>query len=56
METKQERVLAYKLARTIDKDELADVAGGAIMTGKQSVRPSGVIGNWDVSWDVSVDW
>ena len=56
MEIKQERVLAYKLARTIDKEDLADVAGGQIMTGKQSIKPSGASGNWDFSWDVSVDW
>ncbi len=53
---KQERVLAYRLAQTLDEHELAEVAGGEVSTGKTTVRPSGSPGSWDMSWDVSLDW
>lgn len=58
MEKRNERVLAYTLARVIDIDELAEVSGGgagrAQMTSKQTVKATNA--GIDVAYDVSVDW
>lgn len=54
MEKNEERVLAYKLAKEIDINDLDDISGG-------SVRPTGgptgsYPGNMDGAVDTTVDW
>ncbi len=58
MESNQERVLAYQLARVIEHDELGEVSGGSHMCSHMTMRPSGAGGLQDVdgTLDVSVDW
>ncbi len=59
METNQNRVLAYNLAKELDPKELNDVSGGAnswSSTHHYSGGPTGQIGSMDGKVDVSVDW
>lgn len=54
MEKRNERVLAYKLAKEIDNDELDNVSGGSVhkttrVTGDSARGP-------DCEVDVTVDW
>lgn len=56
MEKQQERVLAYKLAKEIDHDQLSDVSGGSWMTSRMTFGPTGSSGSQDGHVDVVVDF
>ena len=53
MENQNERVLAFKLARKLDDDDLKKIAGG---TSKRTAGPTGNSSNYDGEVDVSIDW
>jgi len=57
MENNKERVMAYNLAKTIDKDALEDVSGGSSMSQRQTLGPStgGGIKNLDTTLDIALD-
>jgi len=58
MEKKVERVLAYKLSRSLDNKELEEVSGGGKMCNRPSagVTVNGGIRTTDVTVDLVVDW
>lgn len=59
MEKKQQRVLAYTLAKEVNNEELIQVSGGAAQwnfTHHPSGHFCGSNGMWDASVDVTIDW
>ena len=57
MEINKERVLAYSMAKVIEKEELAEVAGGWELTNRMSAGASGGSGvGGEAHLDVIVDW
>lgn len=53
MKKDEERVLAYKLAKEIDFQDLDEVSGGSM---RSTVRLTGNSSSADGAGDVSVDW
>ncbi len=58
MENKKERVMAYNLAKTINKEELTEVSGGTVQVStKQSVQAtSDSARGIDTPYDTIIDW
>lgn len=57
MENKQERVLAYSMAKVIEHEELAEISGGMHWSHRETAGPSGSsAGDYDVRVDVTIDW
>lgn len=54
MEKIEERVLAYKLAKEIDINDLDEISGGSV---KPTAGPTGSYpGNMDGGADTTIDW
>lgn len=54
---KKERVLAYKLATTLQYDEFNQVSGGSYATKSSTFGPSGSnLRDIDANFDFSADW
>lgn len=53
MELINDRVLAYKLAKEIDPQDLKEVSGGSV---RGTAGPTGNIGNMYGNVDVTLDW
>jgi hypothetical protein len=59
MEINKERVIAYKLAKEINAQDLMDVSGGAnpsTLTQKGCMVPTGQLGSLDLIVDAGIDW
>lgn len=57
METNQERILAYALAKELNPKDLGEVSGGGVTwTNNRTVTPTGDVRSPDAQIDASLDW
>jgi hypothetical protein len=58
MENRNDRVMAYRLAKVISQEEIESVSGGAGagMTQKSTIKPTGNSSNWDTYLDYVADF
>ena len=56
MEKKNDRVLAYSMAKVISVNEMSEVGGGSHASHHETLKPSGARGSWDACIDISIDF